>query len=179
MIPLLFVGAALAAAPLHVEATALMGMRAGAGGLVTVEPVRHLEVGGTATVTTDLYGFAPTWVTDGLDPKHNLRISLQPAIGVNTGDTRVSFAMLGSVGLEMLTFRESRDVPPLDKPVVYGTTELVPVGGVTLDLRVRPTKTWGMNMMIYTPLPPTPTGNPNLERLHAGLGVVIPLGPKS
>ena len=166
------------AGTLHVEAQGLMGMRGGVGGLVTLEPTPHIELGGTTAIVTDLYALAPEWVTDNLDSKYNLHVSLQPAIGVNTGDTHVDLAVIGSVGLELLTFRESRDVPALEDPVIYGTTELAAVGGITLDLRVRPQKTWGVNLMIYTPLPPTATGNPNLERLHAGLGVVVPLGKR-
>ena len=89
----LLAGPALAAPPLHVEADVLVGMRVGIGGLATVEPVRHVEVGGSLGIVTDFYTFAPDWVRDGLDPRHNLRFRPQAVLGVNTGRTRVSAAL--------------------------------------------------------------------------------------
>jgi hypothetical protein len=172
---ILFMAGAAAMPPVHLEVDGLLGMRAGAAATATVEPWPHVELGGITTVTTDVYGLAPDWVVDSLNPKHNLRFNVQPAAGLNSGNTHVSLAVLASFGLELLSFKEERVVPALSKPVVYGTTELAVVGGFTLDLRVRPTGTWGANLMAYTPLPPTPTGNLNLERLYAGLGLIIPL----
>lgn len=161
----------LAGSPLHLEVDVLVGMRGGGGALATVEPVKHVEVGGTLTVVTDIYAGAPGWVRDGLDPIHNLRISPQGVVGVNTGRTAVSVALLGSIGAELLTFREAKTVPTVADPIVYGTTELVLVGGASLDLRVIPSEHWGGNLLLYLPLPFTPTGNPDLSRVYAGLGV--------
>lgn len=156
--------------PRRLEIDALVGLRVGGGVLATVEPLRFVETGGYLYVASDFYSMAPDWVRDGLDPKHNLRIAPLGVVGVNTGGEVFQAALLGAVGVELLSFKESKSIPALDEPVVYGTTELAPTGGAALDLRLQPYEHLGFNLLTYIPLPLTATGFFNIERAHFGLG---------
>ena len=176
MLPLPLLSAWLAPAahaalpPGRVEANALVGMRVGGGVLATVDPVRHVEVGGSLSLVTDFYAMAPDWVTDGLDPSVNLRFSPRVIAGLNTGPRRFQAALLGTAGMELLTFRESKTVPALDQPVEYGTTEVAFVGGVGLDLRYRPWDHLGFNLLAHFGLPAPPSALFDTERSFVGIG---------
>lgn len=168
--------AALAtAAPVQADLDATLGMRAGGSALVTVAPVPHLEVGGLGTGTTDVYAGAPSWVRSGLEPAWNLHLAPMAAVGWSSGDTPVSLAVHGAAGLELSTFRETRVIPALEEPVVYGATGVRFSGGLLTTLRIRPVGP-GANLQLFVPLPPMATGAVDVVRLHLGLG--ISLGPR-
>lgn len=168
----LWAGLALAAGPRHHEADLTLGMRAGVAGQITQEVRPRVELGGRLHGETDVYAGAPAWVRTGLDPKHNLHLTPLALIGVNTGDTVVSGGFHLGVGAELFSFRESKAVPALAEPIVYGRTGLRPAGALNLDLRVRSRKGPGGHLLFSLPLPPAPTGMPYVDRLHVALGVV-------
>lgn len=173
-----FLGLALAAPVGRVQGDLTLGMRAGVAGQWTRALAPHLEVGARLQVATAVYGGAPAWVREGLEPHHNLYLTPQAVVGVHTGQTAVSAALLLAPGLEVYTFRETRTVGPLREPVTYGHTGLRGAHAVLADLRVRPKGGHGVHLLLAVPVPLAPSGFLYIEHLYAGLGVDLAMGAR-
>jgi hypothetical protein len=166
-----------AAAPLRLDLSATLGMKAGAALQATASPWSHLDLGLWLGGATDLYAFAPDTVTWGLERQRNLH--LMPALSAGWSQPVGRWELGGAAvfGPEWVIIRERKTAPALDAPIDYERVDRSLHGGLVPQARRRVGEgPWSVNALLFFPLPLSPTTSPDFERLSLGVGASYQLG---